>query len=248
MNKIKCPLSWIILLIAAGYNLSGQTAKHLMLEAQVEYDAGNFALAEQKYNRSFNEKPGAEAAYNLGNALYKQEKFDFAAGAFEDAFRLSSDPIIQSKAAFNLGNALLQSDQLEEAIEAFKVAVKHNPKDAQAKHNLLKSKEMLKEQQQQQQQQQQDQQQQQQQDQGSENEEQDQQQNTTAGEQEEMNQQEDQMDEGEQKEQGPERTPEQPNTTESLDQLLKIMEEEEKKVQQKLRKQQARPNRSTKRW
>jgi len=221
-----------------------QSNKKLMLEAQDHYDAGRFVEAEIGFSNALDKKESFASAYNLGNAQFQQENLDLAKRAYEQAIQLAPDATMKSKAAFNLGNAHLESGNLEQAIEAYKLAIKNNPDDRQAKHNLLKIKELVKQQQKHQQSQDNEEDSEQSEssegDQSSEQKEQDQEE--SAGESSEN-----QVNDLDQESPSPSEA-EQDISTESMEQLLKIMEEEEKKVQQKLRKQQERPNRSTKRW
>ena len=62
----------------------------------------------------------------------------------------SDDPALQASAWYNLGNAFFRQQQLEESLESYKEALRLNPADVDAKHNLETVLEMMQQQQQQQ--------------------------------------------------------------------------------------------------
>ena len=88
-----------------------------------------------------------EASFNLGDALYKQNKYDQAIKQFEISANLSNDNLFKSKSYHNLGNSYLKGfetddnpetkmQKLDLSIEAYKNALKNNPKDYDSKYNL----------------------------------------------------------------------------------------------------------------
>ena len=50
--------------------------------------------------------PVRRATYNLGNALYNQQKLDESIASYDAIASTTSDPSIRSKAYHNMGNAL----------------------------------------------------------------------------------------------------------------------------------------------
>ena len=235
---------FLLLLVLFVREVKGQVNNQILKAAEENYDKENYVDAENGFAEAFADKPSSTAAYNMGNAQFKQEKYGLASQSFQDAVRMAQTKEMKAKASFNLGNALIEEGLLEESIEAFKVAIKNNPQDREAKHNLLKTKEMLKQQQQEQEQQKQE-----NQDQENKEQNQDQDQNQDQKEQDQNQQDQNNPEDGQQQENENQSAEYDENDpAESIEQLLKIMEEEEKKVQQKLRKRQERPNKSTKRW
>jgi tetratricopeptide (TPR) repeat protein len=71
--------------------------------------------------------------------------------AYERAIE-SGDPELASAAWYNLGNALYRGQQLQQSLEAYKQALRMNPSDPDAKHNLERVLEQMQQQDQQQQQ------------------------------------------------------------------------------------------------
>ena len=118
---------------------------------------GNDAFEEQAYTQSeINYRKAAEkspdsykAVYNMGDALYKQGKYQDAAKKFSSLANRDLPDNKLAKAYHNLGNSLLKADQLKESIEAYKNALKLNPGDIETKHNLTYALRKLKQKQQQ---------------------------------------------------------------------------------------------------
>lgn len=124
------------------------------------YVAGDFAGAEARYRSALEFNPELdEARFNLGNALWKQEKGEEAAGIFmEMAADSLAAPDLLAAANFNSGNVMLAGQKIEEAIEFYKQSLRVDPTDMQAKYNLAYARKLLQNQQNQDQNQDQDQQ------------------------------------------------------------------------------------------
>jgi len=119
--------------------------------------AENYQKAEVNYRKAMESTKNYDKAnYNLGAALYRQEKYEDAAESFQYvAGENSFDKKIRSKAYHNLGNSLMKQEKYKESIDAYKNALKLNPSDMDTKYNLEYAKKKLFTQQQQQQQKQQ---------------------------------------------------------------------------------------------
>lgn len=74
--------------------------------------------------------------FNRGVSQYEKKDFKAAAEDFEAARGMTSDPALQARSAYNAGNALFRQSQFDEAVEKFKQALRLNPNDPDAKHNL----------------------------------------------------------------------------------------------------------------
>jgi tetratricopeptide (TPR) repeat protein len=88
--------------------------------------------------------------FNLGGALFKQDKLDEAKQSFEDIASSNVDAKIRAKAYHNLGNTYFKQQKLKEAADAYKNALRLNPSDDETKYNLSEVLRMLKQQQNQQ--------------------------------------------------------------------------------------------------
>lgn len=112
------------------------------------YEDGRFEEAHEQYLEALRQAPDSPVvSFNDGNALYRTEEFERAMDAYQKAAE-SGDPRVAAPAWYNLGNALYNQQQLEPALEAYKQALRRNPSDADAKHNLEVTLEQLQEQQQ----------------------------------------------------------------------------------------------------
>ena len=129
--------------------------RKLIRDGNKFYQAKKFSDAEVEYKKSLeknrNSVPGN---YNLGNAYYKQGKYDEASQQYQSAISNQEIGEKQKANAFhNYGNAMLEAKKYPESIEAYKNALKIDPKDNDTRYNLAYAQSMLQQQQQQQQQQ-----------------------------------------------------------------------------------------------
>ncbi len=155
-----------------------QAERRLARSGNSLYEAGEYGSAELKYRQSIeanNETGLVEAEYNLGNALFKQDRYDEAINQYLGAVEKMKEPEQQASAYYNLGNTLLKPgkmalDQLKEAVAAqsidtnspevqqmlkqtgtmlqqsvdsYKKTLRINPKDQDAKYNLVYAKRLL---------------------------------------------------------------------------------------------------------
>jgi Ca-activated chloride channel homolog len=97
---------------------------------------GKFEEAEKAYLNAEVKSPGRpEVLYNLGNALIKQQKYDQALQSLQKSTE-KGDKGLQEYGWYNSGNAYFESGQYEEAVKAYTRALRLNPTDVDAKHNL----------------------------------------------------------------------------------------------------------------
>jgi len=120
-------------------------------EGNKEYEKGRYFNAESSYRKAIEkDQRQFEGNYNLGNALYKQNKFEEASQQYMNASVYKQTPEAQNKSLYNLGNSFLKAEKYNESIEAYKKALKLNPDDEDARYNLSYALQKLKQQQQQQ--------------------------------------------------------------------------------------------------
>lgn len=75
--------------------------------------------------------------FELAHALFNEGQFAASAETFaKSADNASSSPAFKSAALYNAGNALVRDQKLDAAIEKFKAALRADPSDPDAKHNL----------------------------------------------------------------------------------------------------------------
>ena len=200
-----------------------------------QYNDSNYTEAEVDYRRALDKNDQSfEAHYNLGDALFRQEKFPEALEQYAEAEKLlkaddkTRKEQVDSRLAatyHNMGNALYAQQQYDKAVAAYQQSLRRNPKDNDTRYNLVKAMQQLQQQQQQQQNQDQNQQQQQQQQ-----------------EQEQEQEQEQQQQEQQQQEQ------EQQMDKETAEQILQALEQDEQETQEKLQRQQGKKRRVEKEW
>lgn len=127
---------------------------------------GNRQFANQRYEQSADSYQQAlvydstsfAAKYNLGNAMFRTERYDRAeqllTATAADSLQSATD---RAEAYFNLGNAQFAQQKLQEALQSYRRSLMLNPDDMEAKYNYAYTKKLLEQQQQNQDQQQQNQ-------------------------------------------------------------------------------------------
>ena len=230
------PLLLILFLLLAGTGMA-QTAHSHLRSGNNAYEKQDYKAAEEQYRKSLEKKPSYKGQYNLGSAIYQQQRFDEAQQQFQLAAEQSADPLVKAQAFHNLGNAYYSKQQYQEAIEAYKNALRIRPSDKGTQYNLSQAMRQLQQQQQRQQQQ--------------EQQEQEKQQKPPEKPQQ-GNPPPDSGDEKELSDQG--NQPQDPNakpgqlTDEEAERLLDIMNREEQKVQEKMRKTEGNHLRPERDW
>ena len=121
-----------------------------------QYTKQDFTAAEVDYRRALEKNANSfESHYNLGNALFKQDKYPEAQAEYQKAAQLldnKNDKKRLAESYHNLGNALFAQQQYDKAVAAYQQSLRNNPKDNDTRYNLVKAMQMLQEQQKQQQQ------------------------------------------------------------------------------------------------
>jgi len=152
---IRGVLLCLFLIISA--NLNAQTDKKYIRKGNREYEKNSFSESEISYRKAIDKnKQSPDAVFNVGDALYKQDKFEEAGKQFVENISQTDDNLKKSSGYFNLGNSLLKANKLPESIEAYKNSLKLDPDRKEAKYNLSYAQDLLKKQKEQQKQQQQD--------------------------------------------------------------------------------------------
>ena len=125
-----------------------QKDKELIKKGNEAYEKKEYDNAIQNYQQASEKNPANTVAqYNLGNALYKNNKTDEAVRAYDEALTKTSSKADKSKSYYNKGVVLQNNKKLPECIEAYKNALKLNPQDDDARLNLQKALQQQKEQQ-----------------------------------------------------------------------------------------------------
>jgi len=83
------------------------------------FNKQDFEKAEVEYRKALDaEVKSYEGAFNLGDALYKQKKFDEALQQFQSLAQNEKDKEKLGELYHNIGNTLLAMNKLDESIEA----------------------------------------------------------------------------------------------------------------------------------
>ncbi len=136
MNR-RIVISLLALFFALPATAQKYPERRLVREGNRHYERKAYPEGEVAYRRALEKAPESyEAAYNLGKSLYKQERWDEAAGLFAPLAADSSRIATAPSAWYDLGNALVKQRKLQEALEAYKQSLRLNPGDQQAKFNL----------------------------------------------------------------------------------------------------------------
>jgi Ca-activated chloride channel homolog len=136
-------------------SLYGQEEREYIRKGNRLYKKGEFAGSEGMYRRAEEQTgSGHDAIFNLGDALYRQNRFSEATAEFSRAAKAGeTDSLKRADGLYNLGNSLLKEQKFKESIEAYISSLKLNPDNMQAKYNLAYAQDQLKKQEEQQQQQ-----------------------------------------------------------------------------------------------
>lgn len=115
-------------------------------KANEDFGGKNYVDAEANYRISQSKFPARTvAAYNLGNAIYRQNQFSESKFAYAKAIKNLKSRPQKHKAFHNLGNVFMKEKDYTNAVEAYKNALRNNPSDEETRYNYALAKKMLKE-------------------------------------------------------------------------------------------------------
>ena len=121
-----------------------QSGKKHIREGNRLYQKENFQGSELEYRRALeDDQKSPQGRFNLGNALYRQDRFSEAAKAFGDIPLNEKDQASAAGVYHNLGNSLLEEGNIEQSIEAYKQALRLNPSDEETRYNLAYAQHLL---------------------------------------------------------------------------------------------------------
>ena len=135
----------LFLFAASGVQAQQLPERSLVRKGNRQYNKGNYEQSAGRYEQALQAAPGQfEAIYNLGNALYKAERFDRAEQTMQQA---AADSLCadteRAEAFYNLGNAQFKQQKYQEALESYKQSLRLNPSDMEAKYNYAYTKRLL---------------------------------------------------------------------------------------------------------
>ncbi len=215
-----------------------QQDRKLIREGNREFEKEKYDDSEILYRKAQEDtKLPFVTSFNIGDALYKQEKYEEAASQFQKLSEKESEKLARSGSFHNLGNSYLQASKLEESIEAYKNALRNNPNDLETKYNLAFAQDKLEEQQQEQQQDK-DQNQDKDQDQDKQDKNKDQENKDNKQDQQDQDQQNEPQDQDQNQNQEQKPSPDQ-ISKEDAERILQALQDDEKGVQEKVKKAKA---------
>ena len=95
-------------------SINAQSDKKFIRQGNREYEKSKFPDSEISYRKAIDRrKESPDAVFNVGDALYKQSKFDDAGKQFIENINLNDDRNKKSAALYNLGNSLLKANKVQ---------------------------------------------------------------------------------------------------------------------------------------
>src|SRR5438128_8908436 len=110
----------------------------LVGDGEAAFERGDYESALQKFEEADKELPNnAQVAFDKGTALHKLGRNEEARAAFLKAAELNQGKQpLDSKIHYNLGNAWAATSNKKEAIAEYRKALRRDPLDELARHNL----------------------------------------------------------------------------------------------------------------
>jgi Ca-activated chloride channel homolog len=230
--------SFISVMMIFQLPMFAQSTRGLVNDGVDLYKEKKFADAEVNFKKGTEKSPESfEAKFNLGDAYYKQERYEDAIKSFQSALVNTRNDQERAKIFHNVGNSLLKSQKIKESIGAYKEALKLNPNDKETKYNLSYALNQLKNPDQNQQQNNQN-----------KDENKDQQQDKQNQDQQQQDQQKQDQQKQEQQQQQSQEQKEQELTKKEAENILNALKENEKDLQKQLRKIRGQRVKTEKDW
>jgi tetratricopeptide (TPR) repeat protein len=246
IKEMRLILILFFLIVIMPHSIFSQSLRGLVNDGVDQYKEGNFSDAEVNFKKGTDKAPDSfEAQFNLGDAYFKQQRYDEAIKSYQSSLAMARNDTEKSKVHYNVGNSLLKSQKIEESIEEYKKSLKLNPNDQETKYNLSYALEMLKNQQQQ------DQQQDKKDEDKKEEEKKDEQKDKKEEKKEDQQQKQDQQKQDQQKkEEQKQQQQQQPQkiSKEEAERILEALKDNEKDLQKELRKVKGKKVKTDKDW
>jgi Ca-activated chloride channel family protein len=225
----KVKLFSISILLCSGTMFAQKAERKNVRDGNKLYQKDKFTESEIAYRKSLDANPNStEGIFNLGDALYKQEKYPEATEQYQmlagqSRKLLNGNPTNAARLSqvfHNLGNISMKNKEYAKSVEAYKQSLRLNPKDDETRYNLALAQKLLSDQQE-------------------ENE-----QNQDSQDRQNQDQNQDQDKEQQQDDQKEDKTQEEQQSNEQMSrdnaqQLLDAFLQDEKDTQEKVKKMQA---------
>lgn len=117
-----------------------QDVNPLIGKGNEAYRLKQYEKAQAAYREALKIDPdNAIALFNLGNALFKDGKYDEAVNSYNTASKHIGDPKLQSQLYYNKGVAFTRQNKLDESIAAYKQSLRVDASDTLARENLQRA-------------------------------------------------------------------------------------------------------------
>ncbi|MDO5569892.1 MAG: tetratricopeptide repeat protein [Bacteroidales bacterium] len=238
MRRIFSTLFFISLIFSA---FSQKAERQNIRKGNKQYNKENYTQAEIDYRKSQEVNPNSpQAAFNLGNALYKQQKYEDAIKQYGISAQNTQDKSVVSETLHNAGNIFMSQQQYDKAIEYYKQSLRQNPSDNETRYNLALAQKLLQNQQQQQDQNKDKDKEDQEQNKNKEKQDQNKDQQQNQDQKQDQDKQDQNKDQNQDQQQEQQQQPQQSDqiSKETAEQILNALNQDEKGVQEKVKKAQ----------
>lgn len=158
MNRIQKPIKMkrfcIFLILLSSISFAQKKDKKSAVELPEKkivrsgnelYNQNNYVDAETQYKKALEVNPSYEKAnYNLGNAIYQQNRFKEALPMYDLVTKTTKDKLTKAENFHNMGNVFMKEKQYAKAIESYKNSLRNNSKDDETRYNLALAQKLLK--------------------------------------------------------------------------------------------------------
>lgn len=226
-----------LMIVSAPFASAQKAERSDVRKGNRQYENKKFTEAEIQYRKALEINPQSkEGSYNLGNALYRQNKPKEALEQYQNALNIQNDPKKKSQIFHNAGNVFMASKEYDKAVSAYMNSLIINPSDNETRYNLAMAQALLKKQQQEQKK--------------NKDDKKDQKDDQKEQQQEQQKQDDQEKKQNQKKEQEQQQQQEQVSK-EKARQLLDALSQDEKDTQEKVKKlqmQQSKSRKSDKDW
>ena len=208
--------------VLAIVDANAQSDRQFIRNGNRLYRQQNYAKAEIEYRKALGKNPSnPQALYNLGTALLMQQKDSAAVSQLQNAAKCETSKLGKTNVWHNIGVACKKHKLFSDAIKAYEESLRNNPADNETRYNLALCMRQQKNQKNQ-----------------------DKQQNKDKNKQKQKQNKNDKnnKDKNQDQQQKPQKQQEK-MSKDNAEQLLNYAEQEEKQTQQRLKKQEAQPQR-----
>lgn len=136
--KFLLKVGMVIYFITKANDVKAQSTNSLLRTGNSAYNKEKYNNATESYSKALQKAPkDVRANFNQGDALFKLNQLDKAKEHYQIVVSSSTNTDIKAKAHYNIGNILYKQEKWEESAKAYKESLKLNPKDVDAKYNLM---------------------------------------------------------------------------------------------------------------